>query len=184
MNVACGFAYSVVNCDGKSKPVQKYRQGADGQKKPAETFLETILEREKELRESLKTPAPLVMAHNDWVLFNESLVVPEFLDSIGVWDKDTGKYAGQRHNKYRWATFSFIGPKMERKPKYPVDEWIEKTQSDFLFCAAPLLRKNVRNTVKDHCHVSGRFRGAAHDECNKKLRINPKKIPSPLYSTI
>ena len=30
--------------------------------------------------------------------------------------------------------------------------------------------------VRDHCHVTGKFRGAAHDECNVKLRI-PKKLP-------
>ena len=30
--------------------------------------------------------------------------------------------------------------------------------------------------VRDHCHVSGKYRGAAHDECNLKYRI-PRFIP-------
>ena len=30
--------------------------------------------------------------------------------------------------------------------------------------------------VKDHCHVTGKFRGAAHDKCNLKIRI-PRKLP-------
>ena len=30
--------------------------------------------------------------------------------------------------------------------------------------------------VKDHCHVTGKFRGAAHNKCNLKLRI-PRELP-------
>ena len=30
--------------------------------------------------------------------------------------------------------------------------------------------------VRDHCHISGKFRGAAHNKCNISLRI-PKKLP-------
>ena len=30
--------------------------------------------------------------------------------------------------------------------------------------------------VKDHCHVTGKFRGAAHNKCNLKLR-RPRKLP-------
>ena len=30
--------------------------------------------------------------------------------------------------------------------------------------------------VRDHCHITGKFRGAAHNQCNLKLRI-PKNFP-------
>ena len=30
--------------------------------------------------------------------------------------------------------------------------------------------------VKDHCHVTGKFRGATNNKCNLKLRI-PRKLP-------
>ena len=34
--------------------------------------------------------------------------------------------------------------------------------------------------MKDHCHITGRYRGAAHNNCNVKLRINPKTTPIPV----
>ena len=40
------------------------------------------------------------------------------------------------------------------------------------------ISKEKLNTdkVRDHCHVTGKFRGAAHNKCNLKLRI-PRKLP-------
>ena len=35
--------------------------------------------------------------------------------------------------------------------------------------------KNKRK-VKDHCHYTGKFRGAAHSKCNLKYKV-PKDIP-------
>ena len=34
--------------------------------------------------------------------------------------------------------------------------------------------------MKDHCHVTGKYRGAAHNECNFKLRLNAKTVPIPI----
>ena len=30
--------------------------------------------------------------------------------------------------------------------------------------------------VRDHCHITGKYRGSAHQECNLQLRLNPDKI--------
>ena len=35
---------------------------------------------------------------------------------------------------------------------------------------------NNKDKVRDNCHIIGKFWGAAHKECNSKLRI-PKKYP-------
>ena len=30
--------------------------------------------------------------------------------------------------------------------------------------------------VRDHCHVTGEYRGSAHQECNLKLKLNPTNV--------
>ena len=34
--------------------------------------------------------------------------------------------------------------------------------------------------VRDHCHITGKYRGSAHQECNLQLRINPEEIKIPV----
>ena len=38
--------------------------------------------------------------------------------------------------------------------------------------------KNIVNTVfvRDHCHYTGKYRGAAHSKCNLQYKV-PKEIP-------
>ena len=38
--------------------------------------------------------------------------------------------------------------------------------------------KDIR--VRDHCHITGKYRGSAHQECNLQLRLNPDKIKIPV----
>ena len=39
-----------------------------------------------------------------------------------------------------------------------------------------------RKKVKDHCHYTGKFRGAAHSKCNLNYKV-PKDIPIIIYNT-
>ena len=45
-------------------------------------------------------------------------------------------------------------------------------------CSTKYTDKDVR--VRDPCHITGKFRGSAHQECNLKLRIKPEDIKIPV----
>ena len=103
------------------------------------------------------------------------------LDSMVVCDPDSGKYSGQSHRSCLFnAMMYFIGPRRERNPKDAIDQWIANTQETCLFCAEPLLVPNFKDSVRDHDHMTGKYRGAAHNECNFKLKLNPKTMPIPV----
>src|SRR5204863_3528012 len=44
--------------------------------------------------------------------------------------------------------------------------------------------KAKANKVWDHCHITGKFCGSAHSDCNLKLQIQNWKIPSQSPSII
>ena len=112
---------------------------------------------------------------------NESLYKDLYLDSMEVYDLDSGKYYGQSHRRcYHQAAKNRYAPREIRKPKDQIDQWITINQETCLFCADPLLVPNFKDSVRDHDHMTGKYRGAAHNECNFKLKLNPKTIPIPV----
>ena len=59
-----------------------------------------------------------------------------------------------------------------------VDEQHFKTMDACHICGEKYTDKDVR--VRDHCHITGKFRGSAHQECNLKLRIKPENLKIPV----
>ena len=59
-----------------------------------------------------------------------------------------------------------------------VDEQHFKTMDGCHICGKKYTDKDVR--IRDHCHITGKFRGSAHHECNLKLRIKPEDIKIPV----
>ena len=58
------------------------------------------------------------------------------------------------------------------------DEQCFKTMDGCHICGEKYDDKDVR--VRDHCHITGKFGGSAHQECNLKLRIKPEDIKIPV----
>ena len=58
------------------------------------------------------------------------------------------------------------------------DELSFKLEDKCHICGNKYTDKDVR--VRDHCHITGKFRGSAHQECNLKLRVNPEEIKIPV----
>ena len=45
-------------------------------------------------------------------------------------------------------------------------------------CGGGYTDKDIR--VREHCHITGKYRGSAHQHCNLKLRIEPDKLKIPV----
>ena len=45
-------------------------------------------------------------------------------------------------------------------------------------CNKKYSEKDIR--VRDHCHITGKYRGSAHQDCNLKLQIKPEEIKIPV----
>ena len=189
---ACGYSYMVVRIDGEVSGSKVYRgENAVG------TFLRDILQEVVKIRESLAEKKPIVMTVEDWEKFknatdchicNKSLIKDEFLDSLPVWNIEGGEgsekcsYRGQWHKKcfYRAQKEQQWGILRLKRLTDKKDQLQAQSQENCKFCGNPLLQKNFIDAVKDHCHITGRYRGAAHNECNLKLRINPKTYQIPV----
>ena len=58
------------------------------------------------------------------------------------------------------------------------DEMRFKLMDRCHICGETYTAKDVH--VRDHCHITGKFKGSAHKECNLKLRIKPENLKIPV----
>ena len=58
------------------------------------------------------------------------------------------------------------------------DENDFKKANECHICNKKYIEKDIR--VRDHCHITGEYRGSAHQDCNLKLKINPEEIKIPV----
>ena len=57
------------------------------------------------------------------------------------------------------------------------EEEFQKAKSCHI-CDKEYTENDIR--VRDHCHITGVFRGSSHQECNLKLKLDPDKIKIPV----
>ena len=62
----------------------------------------------------------------------------------------------------------------------PEDVLIHSRAGVCHICEKPLAVGGTKDSVRDHCHITGKYRGAAHNACNLKLRLEPWKTPIPV----
>ena len=179
-HVPCGSSYIVVRSDGKIYGPFKYRG-----EYAVFIFLRWLKEHEKQMRAEIENKRPLVMTPEDWQkhrnatdchICNKSLVKDTFLDSVSVHNPFTGIYCGQGHRRCLFAEMK----KFTGQPRDKIKPLMKSKQDNCFFCARPLLVANYKDSVKDHDHITGLYRGAAHNECNFKLRLDPKKVQIPV----
>ena len=201
----CGFSFIAVRSDGSVTKIYNYR-GEDCVRQ----FLSALLQTETEIRESLKQKVPLNMPEEDWKAFHRAkechickkdLFRYNAKDEIEFWHPDTGEYCGkvQKFTRAPGSKSSCYSELLkietqDENGKYIIKQWHPRVQesteqaiaeglneNDCLYCGNPLLQDKFRDAVRDHCHITGRFRGASHNVCNRSyFRINPKKTIIPV----
>ena len=58
------------------------------------------------------------------------------------------------------------------------DEEKFKKANECHICNKKYTNEDIR--VRDHCHITGKYRGSSHQECNLKLRVNSEEIKIPV----
>ena len=97
----CGFSYVVMRSDGQTFGPYTYRG-----EEAVFVFLTYLQNYEREMRGDMANKRPLDMTNEDWKKYrnaaechicNKSLYKDLYLDSMNVYDPDSGKYCGQSH---------------------------------------------------------------------------------------
>ena len=200
----CGYGYKVVCCydDKYSKHTRIYR-GENAVYK----FMEKMLEEVEYCKAVIKKRfnKPLVMTEVDEQHFKTMdgcHICGEKYTDKDVQVRDhchiTGKFRGSVHQecnlklrikpenlKIPVIFHNLRGCKAVIKKRFnkplvmtEVDEQHFKTMDGCHICGEKYTDKDVQ--VRDHCHITGKFRGSVHQECNLKLRIKPENLKIPV----
>ncbi|CAG8484298.1 11398_t:CDS:2, partial [Acaulospora morrowiae] len=95
-------------------------------------------------------------------------------NKIRVFDPESKKYLGASHRKCHGKKPMIQGKLDDEQKK------VHGACKKCMYCKTQLPDEG-KNRVLDHDHITGKFRGASHNECNLKLRIDPETIKFQYY---
>ena len=206
----CGFSFVAVRSDGEVVKDFLYR-GEDCVQRFLAALVETESELREFLKQKaplqmteqdwrdFKSAASCHICKKDLIKHNH-------LDATDVFCPNTGEYLGKAHRFKKapdsrsscfFEVYNEIKPAdgkwAKRQPK-PDDADDADDAGDVgdvgdvneddgicIHCNEPLVRPQFRDAVKDHCHITGKYRGAARNTCNRSyFRIDPKRITIPV----
>ena len=157
-----GFCYYIKYFDAMYKEPVSYRG-----ENTVQEFCNSIEKETKEIYKRMKEFKKINMTAVDWLDYNNAtnchICEEELTKDIRVVYADK-KAAHKSCTADRTETTTIPSNKQEWKDYY--------SQVQCEICEIPL--DDIR--VKDHCHLTGKYRGAAHNKCNLNYK-NPKFIP-------
>lgn len=180
----CGYSYVVVRMDSFSNYEVISHDLYRGEN-ALEKFVDALQKEQKEIQEDLSEPAQLIMKPGDYKQYKSSntcwICKNTFPNQeklkIMVCNPNNGNYEGAAHRKCKYEN-TIIGPKWYNQPSIN-DYKTYKEAKNCMYCNEILFDSGLLK-VRDHCHISGYYRGAAHASCNSKLQISTTKTKIPL----
>jgi hypothetical protein len=171
LHEACGFALRAVRSDGMTIGPVVYR-GPDAVKR----FLVEAKKFEKAIIEMLKNREKSIY------LTDEEKTEHAKADTCWICKKGSFKNNAQKVCLLQEAVCFACAQKVTKRRmpplEYAKDFEAFKTTPNCKICDCAF---SDDYKVRDHDHITGKYRGAAHANCNLKLRINPDKIEIPVF---
>ena len=184
-HMPCGYSYIVVRMDSflnyEIVSHDLYR-GPDAMEK----FVEKMEIEQAEIQTDLSAPAEIIMEPGDYTRYIRAtecwICEKDFPNQkkikIMVCCPNTGNYLGASHRGCKNKN-EIIGPKWYHPPSIGDRVTFKKTE-ECMYCKEKDMLDMGLSKVRDHCHISGKYRGPAHSDCNKKLQMGAFKTKVPL----
>ncbi|PKC53970.1 hypothetical protein RhiirA1_478215 [Rhizophagus irregularis] len=144
------------------------------------------------VKEILRNPVELKMIARDWENYNsarkcylcEGLLQETRYNKVKYYDNETQTFNGAAHHEC--VRTVCVARRIDYKRSlYRTEHLNEKEEKAFngatkcVICKGNLKEEKI-NKVRDHDHITGKYRGAAHRECNLQLRLKPDEIKIPV----